>query len=180
MQLSSITDINFSENVNKVINNTSELLNKAISESRSLTYDLSPPILYELGLMATFKWKLEQVQKKHGISTILSGEKQKIEIQKEFNIFLYRIVSELITNVIKHANASLIELNIQKGKKYYYITVKDDGVGLKTQFDKKNMTKGGFGLLSIAERLDSIKGHFKIETVEEGGTKATVALPSKQ
>lgn len=177
MQLSSITDIKFSEKANKVINTISELLNKAISESRSLTYDLSPPILYELGLMATFKWKLEQVEKKHGISTILSGENGKIEIQKEFNIFLYRIVSELITNVIKHANASLIELNIQKGKKYYYITVKDDGVGLKQKFDKKNLSKGGFGLLSIAERLDTIKGQFKMESNEGEGTKATVAIP---
>ena len=179
MQLSSINDFNFSEKVNKVINNTSELLNNAISESRSLTYDLSPPILYELGLISTFKWKLEQVQKKHGINTILTGEKQKIEIQKEFSIFLYRIVSELITNVIKHANASLIELNIQKGKKYYYITVKDDGVGLKQKFDKKNLSKGGFGLLSIAERLDTIKGQFYLESNEGKGTKAIVAIPYK-
>jgi len=179
MQLSSITDVNISGSVNRVINQTSELLNKAISESRNLTYDLSPPILYELGLMATFKWKLDQVQKKHGITTILSGEKEKIEIQKEFNIFLYRIVSELITNIIKHANASLIELNVQKGKKYYYITVKDDGVGLKQKFDKKNLSKGGFGLLSIAERLDTIKGQFRLESNNGQGTTATVAIPYK-
>ena len=177
MQLSSITNMNFSGNVKQVINNTSELLNKAISESRNLTYDLSPPILYELGLMATFKWKLEQVQKKHGISTILSGENEKIEIQKEFKIFVYRIVSELITNIIKHANASLIEINIKKGKKYYYITVKDDGVGLKQKFDKKNLSKGGFGLLSIAERLDTIKGQFNLESNTGEGTKAIVAIP---
>lgn len=177
MQLSSITDMDFTENVKRVINQTSELLNKAISESRNLTYDLSPPILYELGLMATFKWKLDQVQEKYGISTILSGEKEKIEIQKEFNIFLYRIVSELITNVIKHAKASLIELSVQKGKKYYYITVKDDGVGLKQKFDKKNLSKGGFGLLSIAERLDTIKGQFKLESNDGEGTTATVAIP---
>jgi len=179
MQLSSITDINISENVNHVINQTSKLLNKAISESRSLTYDLSPPILYELGLMPTFKWKLDQVQEKYDISTVLMGDTQKIEIQKEFNIFLYRIVAELITNVIKHANASLIELNVQKGKKYYYITVKDDGIGLKRKFDKKNLSKGGFGLLSIAERLDTIKGQFNLESNEGEGTTATVAIPIK-
>lgn len=177
MQLSSITDINFTEKVNKVISYTSELLNKAISESRTLTYDLSPPILYELGLMATFKWKLDQVQQQHGIATILSGENQKIEIQKEFNIFLYRIVNELIANVIKHAKASRIELKIQKGKKYYYITVTDDGIGLKQKFDKKNLTKRGYGLLSIAERLDTIKGQFRLESNKGEGTKAIVAIP---
>lgn len=179
IQLSSISDIKLTEEVSHVISNTSELLNKAIAESRSLTYDLSPPILYELGLIAAFKWKLEQVSEKHGIKTILTGGDQKIIIQKEFNIFLYRIVSELITNVIKHASAKLIKLTIHKGRNYYYITVKDDGIGLKKQFDKKNITKGGFGLLSIAERLDTIKGQFKIETDKDGGTKATVAIPSK-
>ena len=179
IQLSSIVDLKHSENVEKVIKNTSDLLNKAIAESRSLTYDLSPPILYELGLIAAFKWKLEQISQRHGIKTILIGGEQKIHIKKEYNIFLYRIVSELIANVIKHANANLIKLIIQKGKNYYYITLKDDGVGLKTQFDKKNLTKGGFGLISIAERLDSIKGKFEIVTDEEGGTKATIAIPSE-
>lgn len=123
IKLSSIIDEKFSPRANKVINETSNLLNKAILESRSLTYDLSPPILYELGLIPAFKWKLEQIEEKHGIKTILTGEDQKIDIQKEFNIFLYRIVSELLVNTIKHANANIIEISIRKERKMYYITV---------------------------------------------------------
>ncbi len=179
MQLSSITDMEFSEHVGKVINLTSELLNKAISESRTLTYDLSPPILYEFGLLATLKWKLEQIEKKHGYKTILSGESHKIEIQKEFSIFLFRIINELIANIIKHAHASQIEINIQKGKKYYYFTVEDNGTGMKKNTEKKDLSRGGFGLLSIAERLDTIKGQFKLESNEGKGTKAIVAIPIK-
>ncbi len=180
IKLSSITDENMSSHVNKVITETSFLLDKAISESRTLTYDLSPPILYELGLMAAFKWKLEQISKNNGIKTKLVGEDQKIKIKKEFNIFLYRIVSELLTNIIKHANANLITLNVYKGKKYYYISVEDDGVGFKKQMNKKVSKEGGFGLLSITERLDSIKGQFNIDSEPGQGTKATVLIPLEE
>ncbi len=180
IKLSSIINGDFSPGVAKVINETSDLLNKAISESRTLTYDLSPPILYELGLIPAFKWKLEEIQDKHHIHTVLNGENQKIDIQKEFNIFLYRIVTELLNNVLKHAKANLIELEIRKEKKFYYISVQDDGVGFKKQQNKKATVKGGFGLLSITERLDSIKGHLKIESEIGKGTKATVVIPNSE
>jgi PAS domain S-box-containing protein len=180
IKLSSIADENTRPHVNKVISETSFLLDKAISESRTLTYDLSPPILYELGLIPAFKWKLEQLSRNNGIKTKLIGENQKIKIKKEFNIFLYRIVSELLTNIIKHANANLITLNIYKGKKYYYISVEDDGVGFKKQNSKKASKDGGFGLLSITERLDSIKGQFNIDSEPGKGTKATVLIPLEE
>ncbi|MCG6187232.1 response regulator [Maribellus maritimus] len=180
IKLSSIVDENTSPHVSKVIVETSDLLDKAISESRTLTYDLSPPILYELGLIAAFKWKLEQISKNNGIQTALLGENQNINIKKEFNIFLYRIVSELLTNIIKHASANLITLNIHKGKKYYYISVEDDGIGFKKSRNQKASKEGGFGLLSIIERLDSIKGQFNIESEPGKGTRATVLIPLEE
>jgi len=177
IKLSSIVHEDFSPHVKKVINETSEMLNKAIAESRTITYDLSPPILYELGLIPAFKWKLEQIQDKHGIQTELVGENAEIDIQKEFNIFLYRIVTELLNNAIKHANANLIELEVKKDKKYYYITVKDNGVGFKTKLNPKATLKGGFGLLSITERLDNIKGNLEINSDEGKGTEASIVIP---
>lgn len=180
IKLSSVINENYSPRVSKTINETSDLLNKAISESRTLTYDLSPPILYELGLIPAFKWKLEQIQDKHGIETTMKGEDQKIDIKKEFNIFLYRIVVELLNNVLKHAKANLIELEVRKEKKFYYITVQDDGVGFKKQPKTKATMKGGFGLLSITERLDNIKGHLEIKSELGEGTKATIVIPNSE
>lgn len=177
IKLSSIVNENYSPHVKNIINETSEMLNKAISESRTITYDLSPPILYELGLIPAFKWKLEQIQVKHGINTKFTGDDSKIDIRKEFNIFLYRIVVELINNVLKHAKADLIELKVKKEKKYYYITVQDNGVGFQKQINRKATMKGGFGLLSITERLDSIKGQLDIKSEVGKGTKASIIIP---
>jgi PAS domain S-box-containing protein len=180
IKLSSIVHGEFSPHVQKVLNETSDLLNNAISESRILTYDLSPPILYELGLIPAFKWKLEQISEKHGIKTSLIGETQIIGIKKEFNIFLYRIVVELINNALKHANAKLIELEIKKEKKFYYISVRDNGMGFNMNAKKKTLLSGGFGLMSIIERLDSIKGRFEIKSEIGIGTKALVIIPTSE
>ena len=180
IKLSAIVNEEYPPRVQKIINETSELLTKAISESRTLTYDLSPPILYELGLIPAFKWKLEQIEDKYGIETNLLGENLKIDIQKEFNIFLYRIVTELLNNVIKHAQANLIELEVKKEKNFYYISVRDDGVGFRMKLNKKVSLNGGFGLMSITERLDNIKGRLEIKSAEGKGTNAIVIIPTSE
>jgi signal transduction histidine kinase len=61
-----------------------------------------------------------------------------IGIKKEFNIFLYRIVAELLNNVIKHAQANLIELEVKKEKNFYYISVRDNGIGFQKQLKEEN------------------------------------------
>jgi PAS domain S-box-containing protein len=180
IKLSSLASEEFTPRVEKTFSEISDLLNKAITESRTLTYDLSPPILYELGLIPAFKWKLEEIEEKYGLKTLFTGENQKIGIKKEFNIFLYRIVTELLNNAIKHSKADLVELEVKKEKKYYYITVRDNGIGFKKQLNKKATLNGGFGLLSIIERLDSIKGQLDIKSTIGKGTRATVIIPTSE
>ncbi len=180
IKLSSVVQGDYPPNVQKTLLETSELLNNAIAESRTLTYDLSPPILYELGLIPAFKWKLEQIEEKHDIETNLIGDNLQIGIKKEFNIFLYRIVAELLNNVIKHAQSNLIELEVKKEKNFYYISVRDNGIGFQKQIKRKTGISGGFGLMSIIERLDSIKGRLEINSDLGKGTEATVILPTTE
>lgn len=178
LKLSSILDYNnCSSNVEKVISETSGLLNKAISESRNLTYDLSPPILYELGLIPAFRWKLDQIKEREKINTILIGEDQGIEIQKEYNIFVYRIVCELLMNVIKHAKASLIELEISLKDEFYSIAVRDNGIGFKKDLKPRLRADGGFGLVSIFERIDNMNGKLEIDSKRGIGTEAKIIIP---
>jgi two-component system sensor histidine kinase/response regulator len=176
LKLSSIESENCSSGTKKILNETSDLINIAISESRSLTYDLSPPILYELGLIPAIKWKLEQIEEKQKIQTDLSGEDQKINLNKEYNIFIYRIVCELFANTIKHAKANKIEVKIMAKNEICRIIVIDNGLGFNSDLNKTT-TNGGFGLLSITERLDSIQGRIEIESAHKKGTKAIITIP---
>lgn len=176
--LSAINQDTEDTRLHSIINDTSMLLDKAISESRVLTYDLSPPILYELGLVAAIKWKLEQIEKKNKFKTTLTGKEQKLYISKEYSIFLFRIVNELLTNIIKHAKANLVEVKIMSNKNSCTIIVCDDGDGFVNKGEKKPDTKGGFGLISIAERIEDLNGTFEIDSRQEKGTQVKITIPN--
>jgi len=161
----------------QTINESIELINNAISQTRSLTYDLSPPILYELGLIPAIKWKLEQIENKYGISTILKSKSAKIELNSDVRILIFRIISELLNNVIKHANANLIEIDVSIEQKILYISVIDNGKGFNYRKISKSTDQSGFGLFSIKERLDSIQGTLYFESGKLAGTNAVVQIP---
>lgn len=176
IQLSSIDREKVSPEVKMTIETTSELINNAIKESRTLTYDLSPPILYELGLIPAMKWKLDQVEKKNKLHTVIFGENINLKIKKDDIIFIYRIFSELIQNIIKHANASKIILRILQIENRYRFEIEDNGIGLDRETRNKHKISG-FGLMSIKERLESFDGHFFLKSESGKGTKAIIEFP---
>lgn len=176
IKLSSIDLDTVSPEIKNTLETSSNLINKAINESRLLTYDLSPPILYELGLIPALRWKLEQIENKYNLNTVILGEENEVIIKKEYSIFVYRIVSELIQNTIKHAKASKIVLRIKQIDEKYIFELEDDGVGIDKA--KKNKNKiSGFGLMSIRERLESFNGQFQIKSEKGKGTKAIIEFP---
>lgn len=187
-QLLSISHINLSflqskklaPDVQKIILESSKLLSTAIVQSRSLTYDLSPPILYELGLIPAIKWKLDQINNNNNITATVQGEETKLDLHNDTRILLYRIICELLINVIKHAKANLVEVQISKNQKKYYFAVIDNGIGFDYKLESKLTQKGGQGLFSIHERLDSIQGSLIIESKAQKGTKAIVSIPIKK
>ena len=179
LKLSSIDNNVFEPEVRKKIDEIYMLLTKAINESRVLTYDLSPPILYELGLTSTFKWRLEQIKTLNNIDTQIKGEEINITVKKEITIFVYRIVNELLQNVLKHAKATEIILEIAEKKNKYLISVKDNGIGFRKDKLSKKEKPDGFGLISIKERLESFKGHMYIKSEPGVGTSATIEIPVK-
>ncbi|MFV0591335.1 MAG: response regulator [Draconibacterium sp.] len=176
MNLSSIEDQQCSPQVKKTIEFTSELLNKAIQESRTLTYDLCPPILYELGFIPAVRWKLEQFGKNYTIKTALYAENCEPRLDVEHEIFLYRTIGELLANISKHARASEVSISVQINNHAYKIFVEDNGIGIDPSKIKKVHSEGGFGLLSISERIDSINGSFRIYPTNTG-TRAEIILP---
>ncbi|WP_167619640.1 response regulator [Maribellus sediminis] len=177
MNLTSVDIDGCAPKVKKTFDFTTELINKAVKESRSLTYDLSPPILYELGLIPAVKWKLEEFESKHKIQTQLYFDDKNPEIKKEFTIFLFRIVVELLNNIVKHAKASNVEVRIESENNLFKMTVTDNGCGIDTNKIKDTRIKnGGFGLFSISERMENINGSFHIQPGDKG-TVAEIVLP---
>ena len=93
------------------------LLEQAIRDTHSLTFKISSPILYELGLDAALEWLTEQVQKDHGISTRFISDSRTDHLDDDVRVLLYQAVNELLVNVVKHAQAQNVEVSIRRERR---------------------------------------------------------------
>ena len=156
-----------------------ELLDNIVQDTRTLTFDLSCPILYELGLAAAIKQLLEiEIAQEHRIITEFQTDEQEMHLDEDLRAVLYRAVKELFFNVVKHAKAENIKFSMWKDKSKLWLTVKDDGIGFKKESgDFKYSKTEGFGLFNIRERLGQFGGSVKIESEPGRGTQVTLVVP---
>jgi PAS domain S-box-containing protein len=155
-----------------------ELLDKTISFTRTLTLDLSPPVLYEFGLRAAFEWMIDRFRKEYGLKIDYHDKDKEFHLSDDLRGLLYRNLRELLVNIIKHAKANNVKVNIHRTKKRIEIEVKDDGCGFDPKQAKKKLYKAdGFGLFSIQERLVNFGGNIKIQSKQRQGTRITLSVP---
>lgn len=154
-----------------------EILGQTLQYTRSLTVELSPPVLTEIGLTAAVEALAEQFQKTHEIRVSVEHDGRSCRISEDARYLLFRSVRELLMNVVKHSNASHVMISIaaQEPGAEIQVMVADDGDG----FDAAAVVgkDGGFGLFTIRERLRRIKGSFVIETGPGEGTKVIMTAP---
>jgi PAS domain S-box-containing protein len=158
-----------------------DCLGQVIQDTRSLTFDLSYPILYELGFeTAVSEWLDVKIGKNHGIKTEFEDDGKSKPLDDDIRALLFRNVRELLINVVKHAEARKVKVSICKVDSQICISVEDDGIGIKP--DKiKSLSVGdsGFGIFSIREWLEQLGGHLEIDSEEGVGSKITMKAPLK-
>ena len=157
-----------------------ELLKQTIRETRSLTFELSPPMLYELGLEAALEWLGEVFQEQHGINCTVTIDQQPKPLDEDLRIVLFRSVRELLANVLKHARTRSVDLSVQRQRDRIVVAVADRGVG----FDPKEINERAvrhreFGLFNIRERLGRLGGRLSLESGPGQGTRVTLSAPLK-
>jgi PAS domain S-box-containing protein len=171
-----------SRDIAKTLEEVSNSLDQAIGDTRALTFDLSSPILYELGFEAAVaEWLTERIQEKHHIATEFEDDEQPKPLEDDVRVLLFRDVRELLINVVKHANARKIKVSIRKVCSWIHVSVEDDGVGFDVAKVVSTSAKaGGFGLFSVRERLEELGGRLEIDSKPGHGTKVTLMAPLKQ
>ena len=157
-------------------------LGTIIQDVSTLTFDLSFPVLYELGFEAAVaEWLSEQIQNKHGINTEFEDDGQFKPLDDDICVLLFRDVRELLVNVVKHANAQNVKVTINKVDDRIRVSVKDDGVGFDpVEVALKATERAEFGLFSIRQRLEQLGGRFEIESEPGIGSTITMTAPLKQ
>ena len=170
-----------SEDLARALQDIRGLVSESVAETRSLTFDLSPPILYELGFEAALEWLAERIQQQYGVTVEIFGCEKKIPLGTEWRATLFAAVRELLVNVGKHAKSPVARVTMQKRQGNIAISVEDNGVGmdLSTRASVKPGTDG-FGLFSIRERLGFMGGRVEISSNRGLGTCVTLFVPGKK
>ncbi len=150
----------------------------AIADLRSLTFELSPPVLYELGLEAALQYMAEQMEREHGLPVQCFDDRLEKPLRDDLRVTLYRSVRELIMNAVKHARASVLKVSVSRFGEDIRILVEDDGVGFdNAALEIRPPAGAGFGLFSIRERLGCLGGQIAIDSKPGQGTRITLSVP---
>ncbi len=154
-----------------------ELIDQSISYTKSLSFELSPPLLYDIGIEATIEWLAEHMQKQHYILFYCKNDGSPKPLMRDVSILLFQTVRELFMNIVKHSQAHQVNVGISREADDIKIVVEDDGIG----FDASKIdTSRTFGFFSIRERLKYLGGSLSIDTVPGRGTRVTVTSPLGQ
>lgn len=165
-------------NLLRQVDEIREMVKQTIQDTRSLTFELSPPVLYELGLVAAIDWLAEQFQLKHNLRCTVESDKKPKPLSQDIEIVLFRSVRELLINIVKHARAQRVKITIRVNKKNLRIRVTDDGVGFNPEMKATRAYKEQqFGLFNITERIRHLGGRLEMDSQKGKGTMVTLVAP---
>ena len=153
------------------------LLDQAMGTASRVARELRPGILKEFGLQAAIECQAEDFAQRTGITCRFQCElavDEGQELDEAISLALFRIVQEALTNVAKHAHASLVVLRLHREGRHLHLEVRDNGRGIAEDDIHKPRS---FGLRGIRERARALDGGFHIEASEQGGTHLTLTLP---
>ncbi len=156
-----------------------ELFAEMSRRIRTLTFELSPPVLYQLGLTAAVEWLGEKLEKEHGVRCRVECYGTPEPIDETVSVLVFQSVRELLANVGKHAQAQQAVVSVSFGEGWVTLTVKDDGLGFDPQaVSQLSHRQDSFGLFSISERMRYVNGTIDIHSAPGQGTRVTLSAPS--
>ena len=179
IQLSGIMEQTSDESLKESIDEVSQSLMEIIKDTRELVFDLSSPLLNEVGLSAaTSQWLSKDIGEKYGLETEFIDNSENVIHDNEMKSLLFRNIRELLTNVVKHAYAKKVRVCFANHEDNLIITVEDNGIGFSVKRgDDMAPPSDGFGLFSIQERLDDVGGALEIGSPPDKGCRVTMTVP---
>ncbi|MFK3738411.1 sensor histidine kinase [Massilia sp. TN1-12] len=148
-------------------------IDTTIKSVRQIINDLRPTVL-DLGLSAAVEWQVNQFQRRTGIRCEVHDDYGDIALPDHCATAFFRILQESLTNIVRHANATEVRVELRLNGDWLSLTVKDNGVGLPPGGHNKF---GSFGLVGIEERIVILGGTCAVFSEPEGGTTVMVSAP---
>jgi len=154
------------------------LTEEAIQATRTLTVELSPPVLQREGLSAAFRWLADHMAEMHALDVDLEIHGDCQMYNNELSVLLFQAARELLFNVVKHADVKRAQLSLQEKDDMVIVRVSDQGNGFDMALRNRSRRRiGGFGLASIEERLNLFGGKVELTSQVGNGTSITLTVP---
>jgi len=159
------------------------LVDQTMRDTRDLTFDLCPPVLYEFGLDAALQWLVQKFSRQYNMDYRVTSDSKSDDLPPDTRGLLYQAARELLTNAAKHAQATRVDVSVCVREDSVEVTVEDNGAGFAPGVRPlERQGDSGFGLFSIHERLSSIGGRLTVESTPGQGTcvKMRVCVPEEK
>lgn len=171
-------DICQPETAQMKIDDSRDLVGKAIQDLRNLARSMNSGYITEMGLLRAVEYEVEMIRKSGAFLPLLHVEGHVIKINPQRELIVFRILQELINNIIKHAAAKKVDIRIVFTEELLNITVIDNGKGFDTtQLTNSGNSPFGLGLRNMKNRAKLIGADFSITSIPGTGTTANIRLP---
>lgn len=180
MRLGGVSEQIGSTDLKQTVDEIENMLGESVTMSRSLSTELSPPILYEGGLSDGLEWLARWMRDKHRFSVDLSFDTRP-ELPEDVKVLVFESVRELLFNAVKHSKTSRARVSLEQvDGAGLRIAVSDEGAGFDPCQLKPVGEEEGFGLFSIRERIGLIGGRLEIDSAPGKGSRFTLIVSHGQ
>jgi PAS domain S-box-containing protein len=160
------------------LNDQESLIDTAIQQVRRIASELRPPVLDDLGLLPAIRWYLDHHVIHNNIQATLTDQSLPERLAPVIENTCYRVLQEAVTNVLRHAKATHVNVFIGCESEYLRLVIHDNGLGFAVEETRSRAARGeSFGLLSMQERVELIGGSLHISSSMHQGTAVTATLP---
>jgi len=169
-----------SGDVRLLVDEVRSRLREVQERTRHMISDLSPPGLYDLGLGPALQWLAVYARGHQRLHVELDMGVREDAIRIDMRVLVFKLVRELLRNVVKHAGVQAARVAVHGDAERLRVEVSDQGRGFEWQMDMFGATSGGFGLWSIADRVNEAGGTFRVDTAPGRGSRFEMEFPLRQ
>lgn len=163
------------EQEKKLMNNALTVIDESVKEVRTVSHNMMPGALSEKGLEVAIRDFMNRIISEK-LSIELDVHLLNTKLDNTIEIIVYRVIQEIVNNIIKHAQASIVNIQLVEHEEELVLMVEDNGVG----FDTSNLTNQGIGIKNIRSRIEFLNGSVDIDSQPKNGTTITIEIPLKK
>jgi PAS domain S-box-containing protein len=163
--------------IQKKLDETIDILEQILQNARQISFDIRPPVLDDLGLAPALRWMLDDSAARAGLNSKFFADPNLRRADVESETACYRVASEAVSNVVRHAQAGKVWVELLNAGNALQLLVRDDGIGFDVGDAEKRVARNRLGLVGMRERATTVGGQFECKSAPGHGTEVRALFP---